>query len=229
MAFVGGVLPSEYPEAQGLLNVQHFLREQVDMQFADIRVLLRLPQTELDPHVGCNFTAAAAILSQISGFSIWFFHNSAAKRIEGRERNRNARAPFSGPRFKSFVRSYYPRAIGEPTVATVANHLYDCRNVLSHVLGVGEVIRTQRPRQMDIVKPDPPLSEEDIVDLEIHASYPLAGVPVERVGSRTRLSVPGLYWALGYMLRAAITDQPERCNAAVVPALKMFPSASASP
>jgi hypothetical protein len=44
MAFENGVLPSNYPEAQGLGNVQQFLREQVDMQFADVRVLLRLPQ-----------------------------------------------------------------------------------------------------------------------------------------------------------------------------------------
>jgi hypothetical protein len=70
MAFENGVLPSNYPEAQGLGNVQQFLREQVDMQFADVRVLLRLPQETIDPTVGCNFTAAAVILNQISGLSI---------------------------------------------------------------------------------------------------------------------------------------------------------------
>ncbi len=229
MAFGGGILPSQYPEAQGLPNVQQFLREQIDMQFADIRVLLRLPQASLDPNVGCNFTAAATILNQISGLSIWFFHNSAAKRIETRERKAKAKMPHSAARFKSFIRSYYPRAAGEPTVATIANHLYDTRNVLSHVLGVGDVLRTTRPRHVDIVKPDPPLEEQDVVDLERHANFPLAGVPVQRAGTRTRLYVPGLYWALGYMLRAALTDQPQRCEAAVTPALKMFPSASKSP
>jgi hypothetical protein len=226
MVFVGGVLPSHYPEAQGLPNVQQFLREQIDMQFADIRVLLRLPQAALDPDVGCNFTTAAAILNQISGFSIWFFHNAAAKRIETRERRAKAKAPFSGARFKSFVRSYYPRRAGEPTARTIANHLYDTRNVLSHLLGVGDVVRTTRARRVDIVKPDPPLDEQDVVDLETHAAFPLAGVPVQRVGMRTRIYVPGLYWALCYMLRAALADQPRRCEAAVAPALRTFPSAS---
>jgi hypothetical protein len=229
VAFAGGFLPSQYPEAQKLPNVQRFLAEQIDMQFADIRVLLRLPEPTIDPHVGANFTAATAILGQISGLSIWLFHNAAAKRIRTREVKEKRKMPLSGLRFKSFVRSYYPRVAGEPTVLTIANHLYDTRNVLSHSLGIGEVVKMKGRRNVDIVKPDPALSEQDVVDLEKFPLFPLVGVPVERRGSRTLLYVPGLYWALGRMLRAALQDQPGRCEAAVAPALKMFPSASNSP
>jgi hypothetical protein len=57
MAFAGGVLPSQYPEAQQLPSVRRFLAEQIDMQFADIRVLLRLPEPSIDPNVGASFTA----------------------------------------------------------------------------------------------------------------------------------------------------------------------------
>jgi hypothetical protein len=39
------------------------LHRQVDMQIADLRVLLRLPLPELDPDAGLNFTAAAMMLN----------------------------------------------------------------------------------------------------------------------------------------------------------------------
>jgi hypothetical protein len=65
------------------------------MQFQDIRVLLRMPQAVIAPGVGGNFTAAASVLSQISGFSIWFFHNRSAKLIEAREAKQKAKWSFS--------------------------------------------------------------------------------------------------------------------------------------
>jgi hypothetical protein len=68
--FAGGVLPSAYPEAANLPAVQQFLSELIDMQFADLRVLLRLPDPNLAPNIGCNFTAAAMMTNLISGFSI---------------------------------------------------------------------------------------------------------------------------------------------------------------
>jgi hypothetical protein len=227
VSFTGGLLPSEYPEAQALPNVRRFLAEQIDMQFADIRVLLRLPQPAIAPHVGANFTATAMILGQISGFSVWFFHNRSAKLIEAEERRRKVTMPLSGLRFTAFVRSYYPRAVGEPTPRTIGNVLYDTRNVLTHNLGVGEVRRLKGRRNVDIVKPDPALSEEDVVELENYASFSGARVPVQRRGQQVSLYVPGLYWALCRMLRAALLDQPARCETAVEPALGMFPSAAA--
>jgi hypothetical protein len=117
MAFTGGVLPSQYPEAQQLPNVRRFLAEQIDMQFADIRVLLRLPEPSIDPNVGANFTAKTAILGQISGFSIWFLHNRAAKRIETRERKAKAKMPYSGARFDTTSGMYAVNARAMPVLA----------------------------------------------------------------------------------------------------------------
>jgi len=209
--FAAGQLPSQYDEAQALPAVARLLREQVDMQFADMRALLRLPSDEIAPHVGCNFTAAAMIFNQVSGFSMWFFHNRQARRIEGRE-SKGRGNPFSGQRFKSFVRAYYPRAIGEPRVDSIAVKLYDARNLLSHNLGVGDLKPGSRRREIAFAKPDPPPEPADIVDLELHAVFPAAGVPVRGAGLQTIFNIPGLYWALGRMLRAALADQPVRCE-----------------
>jgi hypothetical protein len=117
--YPGGFLPSQYPETQSLPNAKQFLSELVDMQFQDIRVLLRLPDPQIAPNVGCNFTAAAMLTNLISGFSVWFFHTPYARgKIEKEERKR--KQGLSKRRFLGFVRAYYPRQLHEPTVATIA-------------------------------------------------------------------------------------------------------------
>jgi hypothetical protein len=210
--FAEGQLPSQYEEAQPLPAVRRLLREQVDMQFSDLRALLRLPSDQIAPQVGCNLTAAAMIFNQISGFSIWFFHSRQAQVILGRERKQKAKTPFSGQRFKGFVRAYYPRAIGEPRLRAVADKLYDARNLLSHNLGVGDLKPGSRRRDVAFAKPDPPLEPTDIVDLELRAVFPAQGVPFRGAGLHTILNIPGLYWSVGRMLRSALADQPDRCE-----------------
>lgn len=209
--FAAGQLPSQYDEAQGLRAVARLLTEQVDMQFSDLRALLRLPNDQIAPLVGCNFTAAAMIFNQISGLSRWVFHNRQAQRIVRRERKGRG-SPFTGQRFKSFVRAYYPRAIGEPPVDSIAVKLFDARNLLSHNLGVGDLKPGSRRRTVAFAKPDPPPEPADIVDLELQPTFPAAGVPVRAAGLQTIFNIPGLYWALGRMLRAALADQPDRCE-----------------
>jgi hypothetical protein len=65
------------------------LQGQVDMQFSDLRTLLRLPQAGLES--GCNFTAAAILFNLIAGSSVFFYDPS-----EDSLRDRQAR----GKRFK---------------------------------------------------------------------------------------------------------------------------------
>lgn len=208
--FAAGQLPSQYIEAQALPAVRRLLHEQVDMQFFDMRALLRLPSDQIAPQVGCNLTAAAMVFSQISGFSMWFFHNRQAQRIVGWERKR--KGILSGQRFKAFVRAYYPRASGEPPVKSIAVKLYDARNLLSHNLGVGDLKPGSRRREVAFAKPDPPPEVADIVDLEPQPVFPAQGVPIRGTGLQTLFNIPGLYWALGRMLRAALADQPDRCE-----------------
>jgi hypothetical protein len=208
--FSKGELPSAFAEAQNLPAVQRLLAEQVDMQFADLRALLRLPNDDIAPNVGVNLTATAAILGQISGLSIWFLQNRWAQTISREEKQR--RMILSKRRFLGFVRAYYPRAAGEPDIRTIARTLYETRNLLVHNLGVTDAEAKKNRRQVFLVKPDPPLTSADVVDLETHAQYPLAGTPVRLDGRKLMLNVPGLYWALGRMLRSALADEPARCE-----------------
>jgi hypothetical protein len=98
------VVPSESVSASAYPVTHHFLRQQVDMQIADLRLLFRLPVAELDPHVGCNFTAAAMMLNLTSGFSRWLFHTEEAAKIAAEEsRGGN---PRSAQRFRGFVKAY---------------------------------------------------------------------------------------------------------------------------
>jgi hypothetical protein len=73
------------------------------------------------------------------------------------------------------------------------------------------------------VKPDPALTDTDVVELETYKTPPFAGHTVTRTGLTTRIYVPGLYWALGRMLRAALANQPQRCEATAVQLLRAFP------
>lgn len=219
--FAAGQLPSAFPEAQSLAAVKRLLAEQVDMQFADMRALLRLPRDDVAPSVGCNITATAMVVNQISGFSVWFFHSRYAQQLVNEETRR--RIPLSRRRFLGFVRAYYPRAIGEPQLRTIATRLYEIRNLLSHNLGVSDLDGSAGRREVGLVKPDPPMDPSDIVDLELQSQFPLAGVPVRRDGLSTRLYVPGLYWALGRMLRAALLDQPARCEQQAEKLLEALP------
>lgn len=197
------------------------------MQFQDLRVMLLLPKPALAPDVGCNFTATAVMTNLISGFSIWLFHNRYAKTVEREEKKR--KQGLSARRFKGFVRAYYPRQLHEPTVETVANHLYDARNVLAHNLGIDDASwrtrerKRSRRRTISFVKPNPALTHADVVELETYATPPFAGHTVTRRGLTTEIYVPGLYWALGRMLRAALSDQPERCEGMAEALLGAFP------
>lgn len=116
------------------------------------------------------------------------------------------------------MRAYYPLQIGEPTRPTVATRLYEARNLLAHNLGVDDMSwRTRqqlgkRRRIISLVKPKDGLTEEDVVEHEVYTGPPFADLTVRSQGLNTRIYVPGLYWALGRMLRAALHDQPVRCE-----------------
>ncbi len=204
------------------------------MQFEDIRVLLRLPDPQIAPNVGCNFTAAAMLTNLISGFSVWFFHTPYARgKIEKEERKR--KQGLSGKRFLGFVRAYYPRQLQEPSLATIATQLYAARNVLAHNLGIDDSTwRTRaknntRRQMISFAKPPVGITEDDVVELEKYQTPPIAGHSVTRIGLETRISIPLLYWATGQMLRGALADEPTRCDEMAAQLLRAFPTPTTTP
>jgi hypothetical protein len=121
------------------------------MQIADLRVLLRLPVPEVDPHVGCNLTTAAMMMNLISGFSVWLFQTGDARQIE--EREAETGRPHSGWRFKSFIQTYWPTLPPESgSTELVAERLYEVRNSLAHDLGVHDNPRHDKPRTVHLAK-----------------------------------------------------------------------------
>ena len=180
--FSTGDLPSAYAEAATLPAVQRLLREQVGMQFADLRVLLRLPNELLAPQVGCNFTATEMILNQISGFSIWFFQN--ARRSASSAERQSAKAPLC------------------PVLASRHSCVLTTREPQPSLPCAPSPMRSMRPEMSlcttwawDSSSPARagarshwssrihPLEASDIIDLEHQATFPAAGAPVQRVGS----------------------------------------------
>src|SRR5436190_16375550 len=93
--------PTEHVAREKYPATWEFLHRQVNMQFADLRVLFRLPVEELDPNVGCNLTTAAMMLNVVSGCSVWFFHTEKAQSIRAEEQRRRIR--LSRRRFVGFV------------------------------------------------------------------------------------------------------------------------------
>jgi len=119
--FPAPVVPSEYVGIRHAA-LKEFLRRQIDMQIADLRVLFRLPVEELDPNVGGNLTAAAMMLNVISGCSVWFFQTEQAAKIQAREAADGRR--LSGERFVGFIKEYWPQIPPEPSPENVAKRLY---------------------------------------------------------------------------------------------------------
>lgn len=227
-------MPSQYPETANLPSAKQFLGELVDMQFQDIRVLLRLSDPCLAPNVGCNFTAAAMLTNLISGFSVWFFHTPYARSwLEPEEKKR--KQGLSAKRFTGFIRAYFPRQLQEPTKRTIAKHLYAARNVLAHNLGIDDSTWRTRakknPRRQVIAFSKPPvgLTEDEVVDLEKYASPPFSGHAITRNGLETRIDIPLLYWATGQMLRRVLRDQPARCDQMAKDLLAAFPAPKSTP
>jgi hypothetical protein len=207
------VVPSELVDGAHPAT-KEFLRRQVDMQIADIRLLFRLPVEELDPRVGCNLTAAAMMLNMISGFSRWFFHTEQAAAIRTDEQSDGN--PRSKRRFIGFVGAYWPQVAPEQSSDWVAERLYRVRNSLVHDLGVTDDPKQTDARTVGLGKGS--LDLDTIVYLERCGieQHPLKASPViEEQGATCNVHLFGVYWALHGMLRAALNDRPTEIESAL--------------
>lgn len=199
--------------------LKRFLHVQVDMQVADLRVLLQLPVPELDPDVAGNLTTTAAILNLISGFSVWLFETEAAATIRALEEKTGRR--HSRRRFTGFVTEYWPRVPPEQSPDWVAERLYLTRNSLVHDLGATDDPDRSQPRTMVLGKIPGLTLETVVMSLERNLAHPLTVPVIQERGDGFAVSVDGLYWAAHWMLREAIRDRADVINRSV--ADKTFP------
>jgi hypothetical protein len=185
------LLPSEFPEVQAHAALKRLLFEHVDMQFDDIRTMLRLPMEGLTG--GCNFAAAAVLFNIISGCSVCFY-NASEKALTP--------AGQASCRFRGLLGEFYPW-VGEPlSKADGVTLLYKAtRNPLTHRLGLDEPPSSATKRN-EIALKKWSLRPEEIAELEDSADKPpwaLATITEKTVPSGANqftISVPALYWGV---------------------------------
>jgi hypothetical protein len=214
------MLPSEFQEAQSHPNLRLLLAEHIDMQFDDLRAVLRLPAPEaLGSPAGGNFIAASALLAAVSGCSVLFLRAGSAA----------FKPPFdSKGRFRDAL-GYMPwdaKTSGLQKGAGIKRLYSYARNPLAHAFGVtyhpGKAT-AQIPNvlQWSMAIQKTRLSLAQIHELEGSTDRPeFVGPPLKRVNKkalgqpeRLVLDVGGLYWGLHRMLHELFADPREVAKA----------------
>ena len=194
------MLPSEFLEVQSYPALKRLLENQVDMQFIDLRTLLRLPQSGLEG--GCNFTAASVLFSLIAGSSVCFYNPS--KDVLEKRGNR-------GDRFKGLLMEFYPWQ-GElmPKDEGIEVLYKSARNPLAHSLGLDAPSNESPGREVRLQKG--PLDESQVYELEDSFNRPV-WIPPTIISKRHLasgaieivISVPTLFWGVHRMLHTLFT------------------------
>jgi hypothetical protein len=211
-----GLLPSEYDEVIAFPGLQRLLAQHIDMQFDDLRAVLRLPAPNaLGSAAGGNFLAASALLAMVSGCSVLFL----------RAGPQAFAYPFhSAERFRD-VLAYMPwdaKAAGMQR-GRGAKRLYSyARNPLAHTFGVsynpGKATgKVPNELQWSLAIVKQPLTIGEIYELEVSPDLPrFAGPPLRQTAKKTAtqperlvLDVSGLYWGMHRMLHALFDAQDE--------------------
>ena len=174
------------------------LRDHLDMQIQDIRVLLRLPRSELP--AGCNFAAAALMFNLIAGASVCFYKAN---------QNTLKNPPPAGKHFRGILEDYFPwpaETLGRTTGARV---LYKySRNPLAHNLGLGP------EKDPDLYVSKTRLGPQRIERLEDATERPQwAAQSLTPHGTDYVLAISGLYWGVHRMLHAVLSDERQRRGA----------------
>ncbi len=122
-------------------SVGLFLREHVEMQFADLRLMLQMPLgNEQGP--GCNYASTAVLMNLISGFSVCLYDASKAALKDRRNR---------GPRFKALLTKYYPwegEKLGQEEGSELLYNMV--RNPLAHSLGINADMYDEVAEESDV-------------------------------------------------------------------------------
>lgn len=190
------MLPSEYPEVQSYPHLQRLLANHIDMQFEDLRLLLKQPRGRST--VGANFATAAVLFNVISGASVCFYKTSWA--------GFTAKTG-SGEKFKKALRHHFPFSeIQIPKEKTIEVFYYYSRNPLAHAFGLGD------PKVIDVHLAKSKLTKARVTELEDSPTLPVWSRPaltetgIQGPPPSYRISISGLYWGVHRMLQSIFAD-----------------------
>src|ERR1700733_6211169 len=124
------MFPSQFPEVQSYPNLRRVLHDNIDMQFGDLRTMLKLPKKWYGLDAGLNFTASAILFNVIGGTSVCFYNAGLANLTNYGDR---------GDRFKHLLRDFYPWLGDEmyPAQQCIDLLYKEARNPLTHSFGLG--------------------------------------------------------------------------------------------
>lgn len=201
------MLPSQYTEVQSYSNLQRLLQAQVDMQFADLRTMLRLPIPKAGLEAGCNFVTASIIFNIIAGASVCFYDASETAFKEEK-----------GKRFQKVLKSFYPWQDEPLSKDEGVLILYKkARNPLVHSLGLDTPPKDSGGQQIFIDKDS--LTPSQIEEIEEAAIRPkilpptVSCQPTSYGSVEFKISVPTLYWGIHRMLHNLFSDADQATKA----------------
>ena len=191
------VKPSQLPGVAAYPAVMNMLEQHLDMQFEDLRGMLRLPTWRM--RGGCNFAAASILTNLIGGFSVILYNDPDRSMPPAKEPRQR------GARLRHLLRDLFPHdATIDPPKAVVVEIVYTfARNALTHALGL------RQPADPEINIGKRRLTSAEIATLESSPQRPpgLVGAIVTQRYHRTfDLSVVGLYWATFRLLEGLTSD-----------------------
>ena len=185
------MLPSQFADLSAYPSISRFVQLHFDMQFDDIRGMMKLPRPRQGITGGCNFAAALGLCNLVAGAAVVLYEKPRGY-------------PGTGNGFVALLMQFYPWSHGE-TPQSRAEILYNLvRNPLAHSIGTG---RTPGQRRSQIRIEKRALRERELRRLELATVRP-AHLPtvVTFVGSEYRLSVISLYWGVIQLFRGLFRD-----------------------
>ncbi len=160
------------------INVQDFIRQILDNQFADVRGMLQLPRPDVGIEPACNYSIVSSLTNLISGLSVTIFKPKSL--LEGSVRSKYG----SGQAFQDLVRDYFPYT--PSGITDFPKKLYKiARNPMAHSLGV---LDKHAPKQVFFTRIFDPThdgvgwNDKELEDLEnpfSSYSFPYQGITIE--------------------------------------------------
>jgi hypothetical protein len=197
--------PSAWASLADRPALRELVRVQVDMQFADLRTLLRLPVEGHGLTGGCSLTTASLAFNLIAGFSVLFFDSSRDALTQRGERS---------ARFRQVLGRYYPWSEDNIDRDDAVLALYEwARNPLSHSLGVTKDRRAfpgapeVEGRPVAVMLAKMPLSEKAVDEVATARQRPSwMGPTLEMVDGALDINVVTLAWGTHEVLRRLFED-----------------------
>jgi hypothetical protein len=185
---------SEIPEFKAYPTVFDFVKGHLDMQFADVRAMLRLPLPSQGITPACNFAVTAVLCNMISGLSVTLFMPASPIVL-----NNKGKIHWigSGATFKQLLEKFYPWQSGENGEER-AKVLYDIiRNPAAHALGV----YGKAGYQIFISRPQKGWTEQEMDTIERSTTRP-SGLQsgLSGAGTQWNLFADGLYRDVFHMI-----------------------------